>query len=186
FSCAGDCILCSSVGATAFFSLGACASGAKADRSASSTSCAQWIFKGGNDPRGADKSSPLIVRASSTVLPEISSVATLATAIAVPQPNVWKVALSMTRFPSTSLNFTHMRNISPQSSLPTVPTASAPASSPKFFGCLIASSILLLKSSAGFIHLLQMVAGQLRINFYAPGIDAARHGPGIFKAVPAK
>src|ERR1700730_1491499 len=89
----------------------------------------------------------------------------------------------MTRFPSTSLNFTHIRNISPQSSLPTVPTASAPSNSPRFFGCLIASSILSLKSSVGFIRLSQMVSGQIRINFYAPGVDATRHGPDIFKAV---
>src|SRR4029077_15264859 len=40
-----------------------------------------------------------------------------------------------------------------QSSLPTVPTASAPSSSPRFLGFLIASSTLLEKSSAGFIEL---------------------------------
>src|SRR5260370_28939673 len=103
--------------------------------------------------------------------------------MAVSQPNVWKVALSITRFPSTSLNFTHMRSISPQSSLPTVPTASASSSSPRFFGCLIASSILLLKSSLAFIHLLQIVPGQIRINFDAPGIDATRHRPNMLNAV---
>jgi hypothetical protein len=63
------------------------------------------------------------------------------------------------------------------------PTASAPSSSPRFFGCLIASSILLLKSSVGFIRLLQIISGQVRINFTAPRIDATRHRPNVLKTV---
>ena len=62
--------------------------GASAERSAPSTSWAQWIFIGGSAPSGAERSAPDIESASSTVFPAISSVATLATAIAVSQPKV--------------------------------------------------------------------------------------------------
>src|ERR1700757_2256359 len=92
----------------------------------------------------------------------------------------------MTRLPSTSLNFTHIRNMSPQSSLPTVPTASAPAISPTFFGCLIASAILLPKSSMAFIHLLHMISRQIGIDLQTPRIDATRHRTDILKSVPRK
>ena len=73
--------------------------GASAERNAPSTSGAQWIFMGGNAPSGAASSSPERVSASSTVLPAINSVATLATAMAVWQPKVWNVARSMTLRP---------------------------------------------------------------------------------------
>ena len=64
----------------------------------------------------------------------------LATAIAVSQPKLWKLALSMTFSPSCSLYFTHSLSISPHSELPTVPTESASAISPTFFGSRIASA----------------------------------------------
>src|SRR5437016_1177747 len=53
----------------------------------------------------------------------------------------------MTFRPFSSLNFTHILSISPQSELPTVPMASAPASSPMFCGLRIASVIRFCKSS---------------------------------------
>ena len=74
------------------------------------------------------------------VFPAMSSVATLATAMAVSQPKVWKVARSITLRPaSSSRNFTHIRSMSPQSALPTVPTESAFCISPTFLGFWIAS-----------------------------------------------
>ncbi len=118
-----------------------------ADFNAPSTSCAQWIFIGGSGPSGAASSCPLIASASAAVLPRINSVAMLATAIAVWQPNVWNVARSMTfRPPSSSLNFTHIRSMSPQSGLPTVPTASAFSISPRFCGFSRAASMRASKS----------------------------------------
>src|ERR1700739_1285946 len=92
----------------------------------------------------------------------------------------------MTRLPPSSLNFTHIRSISPQSSLPTVPTASAPSSSPRFLGFLIASSTLLEKSSAEFIELLQMVARHLRVHFHAPCVDPPCHTARVRKTVSHK
>ena len=77
--------------------------------------------------------------AAATVFPASISVATLATAIAVWQPNVWNVARSITFLPPSSLNFTHIRSMSPQSALPTVPTESAFSISPRFFGLAMAS-----------------------------------------------
>ena len=71
----------------------------------------------------------------------MSSVARLATAMAVSQPKVWNVARSITLRPSSSLNFTHIRSMSPQSGLPTVPTESAFSISPTFFGLAMASWI---------------------------------------------
>src|SRR5216110_2492981 len=53
------------------------------------------------------------------------AVASLATAIAVSHPKVWNVARSMIFFPPSSRNLIHIRSMSPQSALPTVPTASA-------------------------------------------------------------
>ena len=73
-------------------------------------------------------------RASWAVLPRIISVARLATAMAVSQPKVWKVARSMTFRPFSSLNLIHKRTMSPQEGLPTVPMASADSNAPMFFG----------------------------------------------------
>src|SRR5215471_11033225 len=93
----------------------------------------------------------------------------------------------MTRLPSTSLNFTHIRSISPQSSLPTVPTASAPSSSPRFFGCLIASSTRWVKSSVWLItSLSERVSRQSRIDFSAPCVNSSCKRSHILKAVPGK
>jgi len=66
-------------------------------------------------------------------------VAMLATAMAVWQPKLWKDALSMTFLPSFSVNFSHIRSMSPQSGLPTVPTESASAISPMLLGLAMAS-----------------------------------------------
>src|SRR5207247_10242593 len=54
--------------------------------------------------------------ASSAVLPLINSVARLATAMAVSQPNDWKVALSITFLPFSSLYLIQRRSISPHRS----------------------------------------------------------------------
>src|SRR5579862_6357320 len=63
-----------------------CCSGSSAERRAPSTSCAQWIFIGGNGPNSPASSPVLRESASSGVLPRINSVARLATAIAVSHP----------------------------------------------------------------------------------------------------
>src|ERR1039458_317916 len=62
------------------------ADGSSAERNAPSTSCTQWIFIGGSGPSSPASSSVLSASASSAVLPRISSVARLATAMAVSQP----------------------------------------------------------------------------------------------------
>ncbi len=96
---------------------------------------------GGSGPSGALSASLSMAIASSGVLPWMSCVARLATAIAVSQPKVWKVALSITFFPPSSRNLIHIRSMSPQSALPAVPTASAFSISPRFFGSPMALSI---------------------------------------------
>ena len=72
-----------------------------------------------------------------------------ATAIAVWQPNDWKEARSITFLPSFSLNLSHIRNMSPQSAEPAVPTASASSISPTFCGLASASRDLSSKLSIG-------------------------------------
>src|ERR1700674_5863195 len=97
--------------------------GWRAERSALSTSCVQWILMGGNGPRAGANSWGVMARTSSAVLPRINSVARLATAMAVSQPKLWKVALSITFLPAWSLNLIQRRIMSPQAALPAAPTA---------------------------------------------------------------
>src|SRR5579883_1320332 len=88
----------------------------------------------------------------------------------------------MTFLPLSSLNFTHMRSISPQSELPTVPTASASGNSPMFWGLRRASAIFFCISS--FIGLAKFISRQLGINFNGPGINATQQAADVFKPVP--
>src|SRR5205823_13860388 len=87
--------------------------------------------------------------------------------MAVSQPNDWKVALSMTFLPRSSLYLIHRRSISPHSELPTVPTASAFGSSPMFCGARSASTIRFCKSS--FITDFRFTIYDLRVRLH---IDA--------------
>src|SRR4051812_12774519 len=103
--------------------------------------------------------------------------------MAVSQPNVWKVALSMTFLPLSSRNFIHMRTMSPQFGLPTVPTVSAPSISPMFFGLAMASAIFFCRSES---MLFKLVARHIRIDFPRPSIDAAAQSSHILKTVPEK
>lgn len=66
--------------------------------------------------------------------------------MAVWQPKDWKEARSITLRPSLSVNFSHIRSMSPQSGEPTVPTASASVISPWFFGSARASRTFASKS----------------------------------------
>src|SRR6267143_4574573 len=130
---------------------------------------------GGRGPRSPASSSVFSESASSAVLPLINSVARLATAMAVSQPNDWKVALSITFFPRSSLYLIHIRSISPHSELPTVPTASAFGSSPTFCGFAIASRIRFSKSS--FITDFRFTLYDLlvRLHIYAQFVNRKSH-----------
>src|ERR1700741_2344614 len=91
----------------------------------------------------------------------------------------------MTRLPPSSLNLTHIRSISPQSTLPTVPTASAPSISPRFRGLRNASSIF-WENSSGSLILFHVVTRKGWINLYTPGVNSDRERFNIRKPVPGE
>src|SRR5688572_242651 len=137
---------------------------------------------GGSGPRSAARSSPERAIASSGVFPFTNSVARLATAIAVSHPKVWKVARSITFLPFSSLNLIHIRTMSPQFGLPTVPTASGDCISPMFLGFAIASAIFACRS---FSILLKLIFADVGIDF-APGVDASFERTHISETMPEK
>src|SRR6266852_9050696 len=120
----------------------------------------------------------------------------------------------MTLCPFCSLNLTHRRSISPQSELPTVPTASASGNSPMFCGLRSASAmrfsklssirkleswndevlewwtdgrVVLLQHSAVFsFSSLGLVTSYFRVHFLGPGVNASAQAADILKAVAHK
>src|SRR5205085_4233647 len=73
--------------------------------------------------------------------------------------------------PFSSLNLIHIRSMSPQSTLPTVPTASASFISPRLRGFLIASSIF--DSRSAFMGFNGSVVFVLLMLLPVPGDSAA-------------
>src|SRR5882757_8007489 len=110
----------------------------------------------------------------------------------------------MTFRPFSSLNLTHIRNISPQSELPTVPMASALASSPMFWGLAMASEIFFCRllfivlscrrrREEALTHFSEsrhldscsadFIPSHARIHFLRPGVDAAAKAADVLQAV---
>src|ERR1051325_1767659 len=86
----------------------------------------------------------------------------------------------MTFFPFCCLNLIHIRSISPQPALPTVPTASAASSSPMFFG-LCRSSATFFSSSV--LILFQPIAGHFGIHLARPGVNTPAQATHILETV---
>src|ERR1043166_9292938 len=91
----------------------------------------------------------------------------------------------MTLRPFSSLNLTHIRSMSPQSALPTVPIASAFSISPRFCGFLTAASMRCSRLSL-IVRLFEVITGQAGIDFAAPGVDPATQALHILKTLPVK
>ena len=97
---------------------------------ACSANTEQWTFTGGKPSRASITARFVSFKASSIVLPLISSVAIELVAIAAPQPKVLNVTSVITLF-STLM---YILIMSPHLELPTSPMPFASASSPTFLG----------------------------------------------------
>src|SRR5947208_8343059 len=91
----------------------------------------------------------------------------------------------MTFLPFSCLNLIHTRSISPHSELPTVPMASALASSPMFWGLRMASVIRCWRLESIYSSP-KAVPRHLQIHFLRPGVDAAAEATHVFKTMTEK